>query len=110
MTPIVSVTTENTFLFIGGTLFVPCEIYSISILPYQMVSSGIDEGIPVHIFEEYPGGKFISYLMFLYCIQFILTQTYNEQSVKFIKCVLFLALPVANSIMWLSPGTLFLSV
>ena len=91
MVPIVSATTENTFLSIDGTLFMPCGTYSIFVLPYQMVSSGIEKGIPVQIFEEYPGGKFISYSVFVCSVQFILTQKYiyNERAIKFIRHAFF---------------------
>ena len=57
--PIVSGTTENTSLSFNSSLFKPCENYSISISPYQKTTSGIEEGIPVQIFEEYPSGKLL---------------------------------------------------
>ena len=100
MVPIDRGTTANTLFSIDSTLYIPCENYSISVLPYQMVSSGVKEGIPVQIFEEYTGGKFISYSKFLCCIQFILTQkhTMNKPLSLLDMCYCYIALPVANSI------------
>ena len=59
MMPIVNETTENTVLAIDGNLFIPCQNYSISITPYQILSSGMEDGIPMQLSKEYPGGKFI---------------------------------------------------
>ena len=59
MLPVVIGTTENTSLSINSSLFMPCETYSISVLPYQIAASGIQKGLPLQIFKEYPDGKYI---------------------------------------------------
>ena len=74
MLPVVIGTTENTSLSINSSLFMPCKTYSISVLPYQLAASRIEEGIPLHIFKEYPDGKYNSYSLLLCYIQLILAQ------------------------------------
>ena len=59
MVPVVSETTENTSLSIDSSLFMSCNVYCISVLPYRTAGSDIEEGIPTLISKEYPGGEFI---------------------------------------------------
>ena len=92
--PVVSGTTENTSLSLNSGLFKPCENYSISISPYQKTTSGIEEGIPVQIFEEYPGGKLL--IVCYVDLHVVLLSTIAEM--ENLTHAFFLGLPVASSI------------